>query len=131
VTEASPYAENDIMGVAMVLVNPNDVAAAGDRALQDAIDRLDALKQQSPGDAARIDAQIDALQSQQAALRDQALCAIEDSDSNRQAIAAMNAAAASLNAEAANMRATAAALTSATKVVAAAASLVAALARFV
>lgn len=114
----------------MALVNPNDVAAAGCRVLQGAIDKLDALKQLDGCDTAQINALIDASQSHQAALRDQTLQAIEDSDENRQAIMAMNAATASLNAEAANMRATAADLANIAKVVATAGSLVAALAQF-
>jgi peptidoglycan hydrolase CwlO-like protein len=125
------YAQNEVItGTVMALVNPNDVAANGIRVLQAAIDRLDGLKQQATADVTQIDTQIDALQSQQAALRDQALGTIEDSDSNQQAITAMNAATAALNAESANMRVTAAGLTGVSKLVTAAASLVTALARF-
>jgi hypothetical protein len=115
----------------MAQVNPNDVATAGALALQGAIASLDALKQQPDADLRQIDDRIDALQAQQAALRNQALRTIEDSDATRQAITAMHNAAASLNTEAAIMRATAADLTAVAKVVAAAASLVATFAAFV
>jgi len=115
----------------MAQVNPNDVATTCVLALQGAIAKLDALKQQPDADVGQIDAQIDALQTAQAALRDQALRAIEESEANKQAIAAMNSAAANLRTEAAAMQATAADLTSAAEVVTAATSLVAALAHFI
>jgi hypothetical protein len=115
----------------MTQVNPNDVATAGVQALQAAIAELDTLKQQPDADAGPIDARIEALQIAQAALRDQALSTIEESGANKQAIAAMNAAAANLKTEAAVMKATAADLASVAKVVTAATSLVAALARLV
>ncbi len=114
----------------MAQVNPNDVAAAGIQALHGVIAELDGLKLRPDADLGQIDARIDALQAQQAALRDQVLRTIEVAAVNRQAIAAMNAAAASLETEAATMCATAADLTSVAKVVTAATSLVAALAPF-
>ena len=115
----------------MAQVNPNDVATASVQALQDAITKLAVLKQQSNADAGQIDAQIDSLQVAQAALRDQALRAIEESEATKQAIAAMNSAAANLKIEAAAMQATAADLTSVAEIVTAATSLAAALAHFV
>jgi hypothetical protein len=115
----------------MAQVNPNDVASAGVQALQGAIATLDALKLQPDPDIPGIDAQINALQAQQAGLRNQVLRSIEDSAANKQAIAAMNAAAASLKTAAATMQVTAANLANVAKVVTAAASLVAALAPFV
>ena len=112
-------------------VNPNDVASAGVQALQGAITKLDALKLQRGADIGRIDAQIDTLQVQQAALRDQVLHTTEESGASQQAVAAMNAAAIALKTEAAVMQATAADLAIVAKVVAAAASLAAALAPFI
>lgn len=115
----------------MAQMDPNEVATAGVQTLQVAIAKLDALKRQPDADAGQIDARIDALQTAQAALRDQALRTIEESDASKQAIAAMNAAAASLKVEAAAMKALAADLASVAKIVTAATSLVAALAYFV
>lgn len=115
----------------MPQVNPNDIAAAGVEALQCAIARLDGLKHQADADIGQIDDQIDALQAQQAALRDQVLRTIEDFAANQQAIAAMNAAAITLKTEAAIMQATAADLAGVAKVVAAAVSLIATLAPFI
>jgi hypothetical protein len=114
----------------MAQVDPNDAATAGVQALQGAIAELDALKRQPDVDLGEIDARIDALQEQQATLRDQALRIIEDSDANREAIAAMNMAASNLRTEAATMNATAADLTKVAQVVTAAMSLIATLARF-
>lgn len=115
----------------MAAVNPNDVATAGVQALQGAIAKLDALKQQPDADAGQIDARIDDLQTAQAALRDQALRTIEESDANKQAIAALNAAVANLKTEAAAIEVTAGDLVSVMNVVTAATSLVAALAHCV
>jgi hypothetical protein len=112
-------------------VDPNDVATAGVQALQGAIAKLDALKQQPDADLAKIDGQIDALQTQQTVLRDQALRTIEDSAANQQAITAMNAAAANLKIEAAIMKVTAADLAGVAKVVTAAMSLIGMLAPFI
>jgi hypothetical protein len=115
----------------MAIVDPNNVASAGIRTLQGAIDKLNGLKLQPGADIVGIDAQIQALQDKQDDLRDQALRTIEDSDANKQAIAAMTKAAASLSAEAANIKDVATALGVAQKVVAAAGSLIAALAPFI
>jgi len=115
----------------MAQLNPNDVATASVQALQDVIAKLDALKQQPDADIGQIDARIDVLQTAQAALCDQALRTIEESEANQQAIAAMNSAATNLKIEAAAMHATAADLANVAKVVTAATSLVATLAHFV
>jgi hypothetical protein len=111
-------------------VNPNAAVAGAVQALQGAIARLDALKQQPDADFAGIDAGINELQAQQTALRDQTLRSIEASKANRQAIVAVMAATAGLKTETASMQATAADLTNVAKVVTAATSLVAALAPF-
>jgi hypothetical protein len=111
-------------------VDPNQVASAGIQVLQGAIDKLNALKLQRGAGIPQLDAQIEALQDKQDDLRNLALRTIEDSDANRQAIAAMNTAAANLNAEAANIKDAAVALLTGAKIVAAAASLVTALAPF-
>lgn len=115
----------------MAQVNPNDVATAAVQTLQDSIARLDALKQQPGADFAGLDAQIDALQARQVAIRDLALRTAVDSGADRQAIAAMNAAAAALRTEAATMKATATYLAGVANVLRAATALVAALAPFV
>jgi predicted nucleic acid-binding Zn-ribbon protein len=115
----------------MAQVNPNDVATAAIQDLQGAIDTLSRLKQQPAADIAAIDARIGDLQDRQDDLRTQALRTIEDSDANRAAIAAMNAAAGKLKTEAAAMTATAAALASVAQVVTAATSLISALTVFV
>lgn len=115
----------------MAIVDPNQVASAGVTSLQGTIDKLNSLKLALGADIVGIDAQIEALQGKQDDLRNQALRTIEDSDANKQAIAAMNKAAASLSAEAANIKDVATALGVAQKVVAAAGSLIAALVPFI
>jgi hypothetical protein len=117
-------------GIDVTQVNPNDVATAAIQVLLGAIARLDALKRQPQADVVQLDTQIDALQAQQAALRDQALRQIEDSPAGQQAIAAMSAAAATLAAEATTLKATATDLTGVAQLVTAATSLVAAFAPF-
>jgi septal ring factor EnvC (AmiA/AmiB activator) len=112
-------------------VNPNDVATAAALVVQGAIDKLSALEGQPGANIPQIDAQINALSSKQADLRNQVLRTIEDNPTNQAAIAAMNAAAASLKTEAANITNVATAVTSAAKVVTAAASLITTLAPFV
>jgi len=114
----------------MTQVNPNDAAASGCQDVQSAIARLDALKSQPGADIVAIDRAIDDLQAQDAALANQQLQAMIDSQQFGAALAAMNAAAATLQSEAANMQVTATDLTAAAKVVSAAASLVTALAPF-
>jgi len=112
-------------------LDPNTVASAGIDTLQGAIDKLNALKTQPSADIVALDAQIEALLYKQDDLRDQALRTIEDSDANKQAITAMNAAVARLNTEAAKITDLATALAAAAKVVTAATSLVTALAPFI
>jgi hypothetical protein len=112
-------------------VDPNAVAKAGRKTLQDAIDKLNALKREPGADIDKIDTKIEALLGKQDALTSQELRATEDSDANRLAIAALNTAAAKLTAEAANIKDAATALEDAAKVVDAAGSLVAALAPFI
>jgi septal ring factor EnvC (AmiA/AmiB activator) len=114
----------------MAEVNPNDVAKKGITDIQGAIDRLTAQQQQPGADIPGIDAQINALQQNQQDLRNQALRTIEDSDANKQAIAAMNAAAAGLTTEASKIKDLATALTGVAKVATAAASLITSLAPF-
>ncbi len=114
----------------MADVDPNQVASAGIDALQGAIDKLNALKMQPGADIVAFDAQIEALQDKQDDLRNQALRMIEDSGANKQAIAAMNAAAANLKTEARNIKDVATALGAAAKILTATASLVTALAPF-
>ncbi|HVC63297.1 MAG TPA: hypothetical protein VND19_23405 [Acetobacteraceae bacterium] len=114
----------------MAQVNPNDVATAAIQVLQAAIDRLSALKLKHGADIAGIDAQIGKLQDKQDDFRVQALRTIEDSDANKQAIAAMNDAAANLKTEAATIKDAATLLTGVAQVLSAAAALLAALAPF-
>ena len=107
-------------------VGANDIATAAIQILQDSIDQLSALKLEPGVDIPGIDARIGALEDRQDDLRIQALRTIEASDANKQAIAAVNAAAALLKSEAANMKVTATDLADAAAVMTAAASLVAA-----
>src|SRR5260221_3740425 len=115
----------------MADVDANGVAKKGIQDLQGAIDRLNAAKIQPGADIPGIVQQIEALQRQQAALRDLALGTIQDTKANKQAIAAISAAAASLTTEAGKIKNVATALSGAAKIVTAVASLVTALTPFV
>lgn len=114
----------------MAQIDPNEVASAGIQDLQKAINTLAAMIPLKNANIPGINAKIDALQAQQADLRNQALRTIEDLDENKRAIARMNAAAALLRHEAGNITSVANALTDAAKVVNTAVALMAALARF-
>lgn len=115
----------------MALIDPNDVASAGIDDVQDAIDRLNALKSKPGADIPSINAQIKVLIAKQVSLRTQALRQIEDTPENQQAIAAMNDAAADLKTAAGNITDTATALTAAAKVVSTVTTLITSLAPFI
>ncbi len=115
----------------MATIDPNDVASASIQDVQGAIDKLSAMIVLPGADIAGINGQITALQGKQGEIRTQALRTIEDSPENKQAIAAMNAAAAALKTEAAQIGTLATALTQAAKVVTAATSLITTFAPFI
>lgn len=114
----------------MASVDLNDIATNGIQTLQGSIDLLNQAKVQPGADIGGIVKQIEDLEEQQEALRDMALGTIQATDANKQAIAAVSAAAASLNVEAANITDVATALANDAKVINAAASLVTALTPF-
>lgn len=88
-------------------VNANDVATTAIQILQDSLDQLSAVKVKPGADIPGIDVRIGALEDRQDDLRIQALRTIQASDANKQAIAAVNAAAALSKSEAANVKVTA------------------------
>ena len=114
----------------MADVDLNDVASKGIQDLQDSIDKLNGLMNQPGADIPGIATQIEALQAKQTDLRDMALGTIQATEADRDAIAAVTAAAVSLSKEASKIKDAASALTTAIKVVSAAGSLVTALAGF-
>ena len=114
----------------MASVDLNDIATNGIQKLQESIDQLNQAKIQPGADIGEIVKQIEDIEEQQEALRDIVLGTIQDTDANKQAIAAVSAAATSLNAEAANIKDVATALTNAAKAVSAAVALVTALTPF-
>jgi 2-phospho-L-lactate transferase/gluconeogenesis factor (CofD/UPF0052 family) len=110
--------------------NPTDTVTVAIQSLQDSIVKLSAMITAPGADIPGINKQIRALIAEQTDLRALDLHTSVDSDVNRLAIAAVNAASAALNTEAANIKEVASAIAAAANVVSAASSLITSLAPF-